>query len=113
MNGIDPEWEVSVQDVKAKLDGGDDFLLLDVRQPEEHAVVNIDGAKLVPLGTLRSALPELNAHQAGCVVTFCHHGGRSMEAARVLRASGFADVKSMAGGIDTWAEQIDPSKPRY
>ena len=113
MKPIDPEWEVTVQDVKAKLDRAEDVFLLDVREPDEHAIVNIDGAQLTPLGNLRTALPELQPHASRTVITFCHRGGRSLQAAHFLRSQGFTDVKSMAGGIDAWAVHVDPSKPRY
>ena len=111
---IDPHWEVSVQDVKTRLDKKDDFLLLDVRQPEEFAVARIPGARLVPLGDLAGRIEELQSLAEGRpIVAHCHHGGRSLKAASFLRQSGFPDVRSMAGGIDAWSVMIDPTVARY
>ena len=113
MSQLDPAWEVSVEEVKQMLDDGRQFLLLDVRQPEEHAVVRIDGARLVPLNDLPTALPSLEGHADQVVVTYCHMGGRSLQAAAFLRQQGFAHVRSMAGGMEAWSARIAPSQPRY
>lgn len=111
---IDPNWEVSVSDVDAMRKRGDAFLLLDVRQPEEFAICKIDGAQLIPLHDLESRVDDVKRLAAGKpVVTQCHHGGRSLSAAAILRKAGLADVKSMAGGIDLWSLQIDAKVPRY
>lgn len=113
MATIDPNWELSVHDVKRMLDEKADFLLLDVREPGEHAIVHIEGAELIPLGQLPSALPRLQKHADKAIVTHCHKGGRSLDAAVFLRQNGFENVRSMAGGIDAWAVHVDRSKPRY
>lgn len=110
---MDATWEVNVQDVKRMLDEKQDFLLLDVRQPEEHAHVSIEGARLIPLNELSQRIDELSAHRDRPIVVHCHHGGRSMQATMFLRQKGFSDVKNLAGGIDDWSLQIDPAKPRY
>ena len=111
---IDPNWEISVADVDAMRKRGDAFLLLDVRQPEEFAICKIDGAQLIPLHDLESRVDDVKRLAAGKpVVTQCHHGGRSLSAAAILRKAGLADVKSMAGGIDQWSLQIDAKVPRY
>lgn len=114
MNPIDPNWEVSVAEVKAMLDDGHDFLLLDVRQPEEFAICKIDGAALVPLPDLPSRVDEIRRLAGNRpIITTCHHGGRSLNAAMLLREAGLADVKSMRGGIDAWSVRIDASIARY
>lgn len=113
MAAIDANWEISVQDVKKLLDAKADFVLIDVREPKEHAIVHIEGAELIPLGQLASALPQLQRHGDKPIVAHCHRGGRSLSAAEFLRKNGFDNVRSMAGGIDAWAMQIDPSKARY
>lgn len=111
---IDPNWEVSVSDVDAMRKRGEAFLLLDVRQPEEFAICKIEGAQLIPLHDLESRVDDVKRLAAGkAVVTQCHHGGRSLSAAAILRKAGLADVKSMAGGIDQWSLQIDAKVPRY
>ncbi len=111
-------WEVTPREVKALIDAGrigegGDVLLLDVRTPAELAVAVIDGAVAVPMQELRTALPELEAHAEGTVIVSCHHGGRSLQVTAFLREQGFDDVKSMAGGIDVWARDIDDSLARY
>lgn len=111
-------WEVTPRDVKALMDAGrigegGDVLLLDVRTPAELAAAAIEGAVAVPMQELRAALPDLEAYADGPVIVSCHHGGRSLQVTAFLREQGFEDVKSMAGGIDVWAREIDPSLARY
>ncbi len=113
MPQIDPAWEVSVEAVKQLGEAGQDLLLLEVRQPEEFAVARIEGARLVPLGDLPTALPGLLEHADKPVVTHCHKGMRSLQAAAFLRQQGFENVRSMAGGIEAWSTRIDPSVPLY
>jgi rhodanese-related sulfurtransferase len=114
MSNIDPNWEISVQDVRTMLERKDDFLLLDVRQPEEFAICKIDGAHLVPLSDLVNRIDEVRTLAKGRpVVAHCHHGGRSMNAAALLRQAGLGTARSMAGGIDLWSLQIDSRVPRY
>lgn len=108
------EWECSVEEVKQALASGKPMLLIDVREPDEHRICRIDGAVLIPLGQLPQKAEEIRELAAGRpVVAHCHHGGRSLSAAAVLRESGIAGVKSMAGGIDEWSLRIDPAVPRY
>jgi rhodanese-related sulfurtransferase len=92
---------------------GEDVLLLDVRTPREHAVARIEGAALVPLQQLPARVEELRPYADRPVVTVCHRGMRSLQAAAFLRQAGFRDVRSMAGGIDLWSRAVDPSVPRY
>lgn len=108
-----PDWEVTPGQVKSMLDAGDDFLLIDCRTPQEHGFVRIEGARLLPLQELADRLDELGGHVGRKVVVYCHHGGRSLRMAAVLRQQGFSDVTSMAGGIDWWAVAVDPATPRY
>jgi len=85
-----------------------------VREPEEHQLCRIPGAKLIPLGDIPNRLNEIRAlADQGPLVLHCHHGKRSMNATVFLRNNGIEDVKSMAGGIDEWSAQIDPSVPKY
>jgi rhodanese-related sulfurtransferase len=95
------------------LDAGEPFVLLDVREVEEHQVANIPQAKLVPLSTFTTQLPRLLEHADDKIIVHCHHGQRSFNAAAFLRQQGFEDVKSMAGGIDAWSLEIDSAVPRY
>ncbi len=107
------EWEVTPREVKAMLDTGQGFLLIDCRTPREHQIARIEPAKLLPLQELGGRLEELQNHTHSKIVVYCHHGRRSLHAAMVLRQQGFSDIKSMAGGIDLWAMDVDPALTRY
>src|SRR5207249_2085236 len=114
MAEIDPQWEVSVQDVKGMMDRGEPMVLIDVREPREHQFCRIEGAKLIPLGEMPRRLQEIAALAEGRrVVCHCHHGGRSLKAAQVLATAGVEGARSMAGGIDAWSQQIDAAVARY
>ncbi len=88
-----------------------DLVLIDVREPHEWDIVHIEGARLIPLNQLPERLAELDGHAE--IVTHCHHGARSMKALEILKGAGFGKVRSLAGGIDAWAERVDPGLPRY
>lgn len=105
--------EIDCRSVKAKLDAGESFLLLDCREREEHQLVNIKAAHLLPMSELTERVEELQPYRNSEIVVHCHHGGRSMKVAAWLLEQGFSDVKSMAGGIDVWSLEIDKSLPRY
>ena len=105
--------EIDCPSVKAKLDSKADFLLLDCREPDEYQKVHIAKAKLVPMSVIQDRIGELEPYKQREVVVHCHHGGRSLKVTQWLRGQGFANVKSMAGGIDQWAVEIDPSLGRY
>jgi rhodanese-related sulfurtransferase len=105
--------EVDCHSVKSLLESGADFLLLDCRETDEHAVARIDGARLLPMTELQVRLNELAGDCTRRVVVHCHHGGRSLRVAAFLRQQGFTHAQSMAGGIDEWSQTIDPSVPRY
>jgi rhodanese-related sulfurtransferase len=108
-----PPLEISVHEVHALRTQGENLVLVDCREPDEHALVAIDGAKLIPLGEFPARYIELEPWQQGHVVVHCHHGGRSARAAQWLRENGFPQAQSMAGGIDSWATEISPGMPRY
>lgn len=99
--------------VKRLLDEKADFVLLDCREEDEHALVLIQGAKLIPMSQLMTRVGELDAHRQRHIVVHCHHGGRSLKVTQWLRSQGFAKVQNMAGGIDQWAAEIDTQLPRY
>jgi adenylyltransferase/sulfurtransferase len=86
-------------------------LLLDVREPHEWAIAPMPDAERIALGALASRLGELDP--ARPIVTVCHRGGRSMRALELLRAAGFADVRSLRGGVDAWAREVAPEMVRY
>jgi len=104
--------EISVDDLARKLERGEEPLLVDVRQPWEHELARLPGSLLLPLGELPSRTAEVRPGPGQLVVCYCHHGVRSLRAAEVLSGDGIPAV-SLAGGIDAWSQQIDPSLPRY
>lgn len=105
------DFEISVIDVKNKLDRQDDFCLLDIREPEEYAIAHIKGATFIPMGTIPSRLQELDADAH--IIVYCHHGMRSARVAGFLQQQGFTKVQNMAGGIDAWSEQVDAGVAKY
>jgi len=105
--------ETTAQELAAARKRGEELLLLDVREPSEHARAKIEGAKLVPLGQLETRAKELEAWRHKRIVIHCHHGGRSARACALLREQGFEHVENLAGGIDAWSQSVDPSVPRY
>jgi len=97
--------------VADRLRGTEPPLLLDVREPWEHEIARVEGARLVPLATLPGALDTLDRSRE--IVVLCHHGVRSLMAAEFLQRNGFARVANLRGGIDAWSGDVDPSVPRY
>ncbi|MDZ4719417.1 MAG: rhodanese-like domain-containing protein [Roseiflexaceae bacterium] len=107
-----PYRDLTVADVKAKLDRGESFRLIDVREPAEHAIARIEGAELLPLSQAQQWVATLPHDEE--LVFFCHHGGRSQQVAQVLAMQlGYTQVANMVGGIDDWSLQIDTKVPRY
>jgi rhodanese-related sulfurtransferase len=103
--------EITPREVKERLDRGENLLIVDVREPWEHAQCRIEGAKLIPMGTIPANLQQLDTDED--VICYCHHGMRSLDVANWLRSQGVKSAKSMAGGIDRWSTEIDPKVPRY
>ena len=105
------ELEISVSDLEKKQKGGEQFLLVDVREPWEYDTCRIEGAKLIPMRSIPANLQQLDVDHD--VICYCHHGQRSLDVAAWLRAQGVETAQSLAGGIDRWSLEIDPSVPRY
>ncbi len=105
--------EISVSDLKAKLDNGEDVTVLDVREQHEYDVANLgEGvARLIPLGELPNRIPELNRDENFAI--HCKSGARSAKAVKLLQEAGFENVYNVKGGINAWSEEIDPSVPKY
>ncbi len=97
--------------LKARLDQGESVLILDVREPFEIVLAPFPGATHIPMGDIPSRLTELDPDRETVVV--CHHGVRSAQVAMYLAQMGFERVLNLAGGIDAWSEDADPSTPRY
>ena len=102
---------ISVKELKTKMDNGEAFTLIDVREPFEYDIAHIAAARLIPLGELQSRIDELP--RTGMLVLQCHSGGRSEHATQLLRDAGFDNAVNLAGGIDAWSVEIDPTVPRY
>ena len=105
--------EMTVFELKAKMDRKENFVLLDVREPFEYEAAKIPGSRLIPLGELEQRLGELESFKDKEIVAHCKMGGRSLKAAELLRRSGFKKVWNVVGGITEWSNKIDPSVPKY
>jgi rhodanese-related sulfurtransferase len=104
--------EITVDQLKAALAGPHPPLLLDVREPWEAETASIPGSTLMPMGEVPGrAFSELDEDRP--IAVLCHHGARSLSVANWLRAQGFEQAQSVAGGIDLWSRVVDPSIPRY
>jgi sulfur-carrier protein adenylyltransferase/sulfurtransferase len=102
--------EITVQELKGRLENGNRVSVLDVREPHEYEVANI-GARLIPLNELPERLVELDRDEP--LAVHCKTGGRSARAVKLLRDAGFQNVYNVKGGIDAWSEEIDPGVPKY
>lgn len=103
---------LTVAEVQAKRQRGDVFRFIDVREPLEHELAQIEGAELLPLSQAERWVDTLPGDQE--IVFFCHHGSRSAQIANFLaQQRGHTKVANMLGGINEWSGQIDPSVPRY
>ena len=102
---------MTVRDLKRKIDSGERFVLVDVREPFEYEIASIPGSKLIPLGELHSRMSELDS--ADDIVLHCKMGGRSAKALKLLSEAGFTKLTNVAGGIEAWAEEIDPAVAKY
>ena len=109
----DDPLEISATQVKALLDAGEEFLLVDCREPLEADYASITGSRPIPMSQLAERTEELGPDQEGRIVVHCHLGIRSMQVAHWLRQQGFARAQSMAGGIESWSQQVDAAVPRY
>jgi adenylyltransferase/sulfurtransferase len=105
------EGDVDPVEVKAMLDRGDDFQLIDVREPHEYLIASIPTAKLIPLGEVGKRAGELD--KSRLVVAHCKMGGRSAKAVAQLKELGFTKVRNMTGGITAWSDKVDPNVPKY
>ena len=103
--------EISAEQLRDEWQRNPALVVIDVREPHEYAIAHIDGAQLMPLSELPDRLGELDGHRE--IVTHCHHGSRSLKALEILKAAGFSKVRSLRGGIDAWAVNVDRSLPRY
>ena len=102
---------MSAHELKRKMDAREPFELIDVREKFEYEIARIDGAKLIPLREIAERADDLK--REGPIVIHCHSGQRSAQAVRLLQQRGFANVYNLEGGIDAWANEIDPAMQKY
>ena len=102
---------ISVHELKRKIEGNGGFTIVDVREDFEYEIARIEDSKLIPLGELPARLDELRQDEE--IVLLCKSGARSAHAAELLRAAGFTRAYNLEGGIDAWADKIDPAMPKY
>jgi adenylyltransferase/sulfurtransferase len=104
---------ISATELKRKIDAGDDFALIDVREQNEYEIVSIPGSVLIPKGDILSGEALSLIPQDKPVILHCKSGARSAEALAVLHKAGFADAVHVGGGVLAWIKQVDPSLPSY
>ena len=104
--------EITVEQLKQRLASDPKPVLLDVREPWEVEIASIPGAVLMPMGEV-PARAHHELHEERPVAVICHHGARSLNVAAWLQQQGYEQAQSVAGGIDQWSREIDPSVPRY
>jgi len=105
--------ELTCQEISQKLSQNPELVLLDCREELEHELVAIKGDLLIPMSQLVERQQELAGKENQPICVYCHHGVRSAQVVAWLREQGFSQAFSMAGGIDAWAETIEPSMKRY
>ena len=103
--------EITPQQLKARLDGNDRPLLLDVRQDWETRLCRLPNAVHIPIEEMELRYEELNPQDE--IVVYCHQGVRSAAVAEYLRGLGFQNIRNLAGGLDSWARTVDPGMRRY
>ena len=103
--------EITVLELKARMDRGEDLFILDVREPHEYEINRIPGSVLIPQGDLPERFTELDANRE--IIVMCKSGMRSARAANFLRDHGFKVAKNLKGGVLAWVDQVDPSQPKY
>lgn len=108
---MDAHADMSPLELRQRLDAGDPLVVIDVREPSEWQIGHIDGARHLPMGRVQAESGSLDPSAE--TVVYCHHGARSASVAGWLRRSGFANVHNLAGGIDRWSTDVDPSVARY
>ncbi|HYW35393.1 MAG TPA: rhodanese-like domain-containing protein [Balneolaceae bacterium] len=107
--------EITVQELKKKIDAGEDIFLLDVREPFEQyqSKIDYDNSKLISVDELAGRLDEIKDHKNDEIVCLCRSGSRSAKATYLLNKKGFKNVKNLKGGINQWAREINTSLPVY
>jgi sulfur-carrier protein adenylyltransferase/sulfurtransferase len=105
--------EITPRDLARQLENGHAVRLVDVRQSWENAIAHLAGSLLIPLGELPQRVGEIPCEPGMPLVLYCHHGVRSLSAVSYLHRLGYHHARSLAGGIDAWSCEVDPTVPRY
>lgn len=105
------EWDISPSQLSETLSSGKELRLIDVREPHEREISNLAGSEIIPLGEFASRLSELDSSEY--IILFCKAGTRSTRALEIMASAGFKKVKNLKGGINAWANEVDPSLPIY
>ena len=108
---VDESEEITVRELKSRMDRGDHLNVIDVREPHEYAIARIPGTKLIPLNQVEERAGELNSNEE--IILHCRSGKRSADALNRLKAKGFRRLKNLKGGIAAWSDEIDPKVPKY
>ena len=111
VEGSRPDTDMTVHELKARMDRGDAPLVIDVREAHEHAICSIPGAVLIPAALLPQRLDDLDRDQE--IVVHCRGGGRSSRAVALMREKGFKKARNLTGGVIAWVTEIDPKQPKY
>ncbi len=105
------EWDITARELEEKLSNGEEVKLIDVREPHEQEISNIEGSELIPMGEVASRMSELDS--ADEIVLYCKSGTRSSRALEILASAGFRKVKNLKGGINAWAREVEEDLPVY
>jgi len=105
--------QISPIELAQRLQSSEPVHLLDVREAEEHQFVALRNSTLIPLGQLAQHIEEIEKWRDEEIVVYCHHGIRSLSAIRQLKDLGFTNLRNLAGGIDRWTTEVEPTLPRY
>ena len=105
------DMDITVRELKDRMDRGEAPIVIDVREPNEHAICSIPGARLIPQGQLAQHLAEFDPSAE--IVVHCKMGGRSGRAVAMMRQQGFTNARNLTGGVLAWVGEIDPSQPKY
>jgi adenylyltransferase/sulfurtransferase len=108
---VGAEFEITPRELKEKMERGDEFVLVDVREPEEYAIARIPGSRLIPLRAVPERVHELSS--ADEIIVHCRSGVRSGQAVEFMKQAGYRKVKNLVGGILRWSDDVDPSVPKY
>ena len=111
---LSAELELTPQRVDDLRKSGEELSFIDVREPNEWVLTRIEGASLIPMGTVPASIKHFESQSSkAALIVYCHHGVRSLQVVSWLRENGVESCYSLAGGIDRWSREVDPSVPRY